>query len=180
MSSMGSGTKSDCAGAGQQQFTPTRSESTTPKVVRQINTAKNPKGPWTKIYCAGEGQHQFNRNRIHANRQSHDAFRDVREKNMVMVPAWCGSCQQQFTRNRNQENRKQIVVFDSSGTSANFCYTIWRFIPETVILIVLLVRFVGCLHSCSWHEFLQVVKLPIAAALIPGNPMNYPSSRTMP
>jgi hypothetical protein len=77
MNPMGCGTKNDCGGDGHQQFTPTRSERTTPRAVIRINMIESPKGPGTKIYCTGEDQKQFMRNLIHANEQSHDAVLDV-------------------------------------------------------------------------------------------------------
>jgi hypothetical protein len=166
MNPVGTVTKNDCAGDGQQKFTPTRSELTTPKVARQINMVKNPEGQGTKIYCAGEGQHQCNRNR-----QSHDAVRDVRDKNTVMGldPA-----------TSNLPGKQ----------AANFSFRLWswsqyvpEFLPYNMALHLKVSNlncpsrlFCRCLHSCSWRAFLQVVKFPYAAALIP---RNYPSSRTI-
>jgi hypothetical protein len=81
MSPAGLGTKNDCAGEGQQQFTlpyPARHESV---IQRQLGTPSRrggsiskhvevlerkirswvPTGLETKNYCAGDGQQQFNR-----------------------------------------------------------------------------------------------------------------------
>jgi hypothetical protein len=83
MSSSGSTTKNDCPGRDQQQFA--RTERMTPGVMRHTHIIKSPSGP--KISCAGEGQEQFCRTRIQENRQSHDAIRVVRRKNIFMGPA---------------------------------------------------------------------------------------------